>query len=88
MHLYRRSHICLLNYWLMPKMYLLQSKSIKSDQLLPHAVHLSTHQRVLLVDLAEGGAEGEVLDHLPHTDLQPGQLSVQVVHLWIPWHLL
>ena len=69
-------------------MYLLQSKSIKSDELLPHAIQLPAHKRILLVNLAKGGAEREVLHHLPHANLQPRQLSVQVTHLWVPWHLL
>ena len=69
-------------------MYLLQSKSIKSDQLLPHAVQLPAHKRILLINLTKGGAEREVLHHLPNADLQPRQLCVQVIYLWVPWHLL
>ena len=69
-------------------MYLLQSKSIKSDELLPHAVQLPAHKRILLINLAKGGAEREVLHHLPNADLQPCQLCVQGIYLWVPWHLL
>ena len=50
--------------------HLLQGKVVKQQELLPHVVHLAAHERVLLVDFAEGGAEGEVLHHLPRAYLK------------------
>ena len=53
--------------------HLLQGKVVKQQQLLPHVVHLAAHERVLLIDFAEGGAEGEVLHHLPSAYLNKKQ---------------